>query len=154
MEPARARNQSGTVDERDDQILEPGQPEKSLDTIAKKGWRFEMKRLLYSSILTTIALTLFNPSGTLAQTPLKPESGCLTGYPDGTYRGDRPLTRNEFAAGMNACLDRVDRLIQIKREGLATRADFEVLIQRQRQLNEELKELSGRVSNPEFPTKH
>ena len=33
------------------------------------------------------------------------EYGCLEGYPDRTFRGDRALTRYEFAAGLNACLD-------------------------------------------------
>lgn len=33
--------------------------------------------------------------------------GCLSGYPDGTYRGNRSITRYEFAAAMSACLDRV-----------------------------------------------
>lgn len=32
---------------------------------------------------------------------------CLEGYPDRTFRGDRPLTRYEFAAGLNACLDNI-----------------------------------------------
>ncbi len=39
------------------------------------------------------------------------EYGCLEGYPDRTYRGNRPLTRYEFAAGLNACLDVVIGLI-------------------------------------------
>ncbi|MDJ0621185.1 MAG: iron uptake porin, partial [Calothrix sp. MO_192.B10] len=34
--------------------------------------------------------------------------GCIAGYPNGTYRGNRALTRYEFAAGLNACLDRVN----------------------------------------------
>lgn len=33
------------------------------------------------------------------------EYGCLEGYPDRTFRGDRALTRYEFAAALNACLD-------------------------------------------------
>ena len=33
------------------------------------------------------------------------EYGCLEGYLDRTFRGDRALTRYEFAAGLNACLD-------------------------------------------------
>ena len=32
---------------------------------------------------------------------------CLEGYPDGSYRGSRALTRYEFAAGLAACLDAV-----------------------------------------------
>ena len=39
------------------------------------------------------------------------EYGCLEGYPDRTFRGDRALTRYEFAAGLNACLDVVVQLI-------------------------------------------
>ncbi|MFM1841451.1 MAG: hypothetical protein RLZZ490_182 [Cyanobacteriota bacterium] len=35
--------------------------------------------------------------------------GCIVGYPDRTYRGDRPLTRNEFAAGLSACLTQLER---------------------------------------------
>lgn len=35
---------------------------------------------------------------------------CLVGYPDGTFRGDRPISRYEFAAGLNACLEQLTRL--------------------------------------------
>ncbi|MGK7943596.1 MAG: iron uptake porin, partial [Microcystaceae cyanobacterium] len=31
--------------------------------------------------------------------------GCIVGYPDRTFRGNRALTRWEFAAGLNACLN-------------------------------------------------
>lgn len=37
--------------------------------------------------------------------------GCLAGYADGTFRGDRPATRGEFAENLNACLQRVTELI-------------------------------------------
>ena len=33
--------------------------------------------------------------------------GCVAGYPDGTYRGSRAMTRYEAAALLNACLDRI-----------------------------------------------
>ena len=33
--------------------------------------------------------------------------GCVAGYPDGTFRGKRPLSRWEAAALLNACLDRI-----------------------------------------------
>ncbi len=38
--------------------------------------------------------------------------GCIVGYPDRTFRGNRSLTRWEFAAGLNACLNALERLIQ------------------------------------------
>jgi hypothetical protein len=33
--------------------------------------------------------------------------GCVAGYPNGTFRGGRAMTRWEAAALLNACLDRV-----------------------------------------------
>jgi hypothetical protein len=96
-------------------------------------------------IFVTIALSSFK---TTAQTPLpKNDStpiGCLSGYPDRTFQGDRPITRYEFAAGLNACLDRIDRQIRARNSNLATKEDFETLIQRQRELNRELHQLNER----------
>ena len=37
--------------------------------------------------------------------------GCIVGYPDQTYKGNRALSRYEFAAGLNACLNQIERLI-------------------------------------------
>ncbi len=37
--------------------------------------------------------------------------GCISGFPDGTYKGDRPITRNEFAAGLNSCFEQIERSI-------------------------------------------
>lgn len=39
------------------------------------------------------------------------EYGCLEGYPDSTFRGNRAMTRYEFAAGLNACLDVIVALL-------------------------------------------
>jgi hypothetical protein len=36
--------------------------------------------------------------------------GCVAGYPDGTYRGGRAMTRYEAAALLNACLDRISEV--------------------------------------------
>jgi S-layer homology domain len=38
--------------------------------------------------------------------------GCISGYPDRTFRGNRALTRSEFAAGLSACLDHVNEQIK------------------------------------------
>lgn len=46
--------------------------------------------------------------------------GCLAGYPDGTFRGDRSLTRFEFAAGLNACLEQINRIIAIPTTNFVT----------------------------------
>lgn len=106
------------------------------------------RSLTAATVLFTVLL--FQGAKALAQapgtpTPANSRPGCLSGYPDGTYRGDRPITRNEFAAGMNTCLEQVDQSIRVNRSELATRADFERLIQRQRELNQQLRGLSDRV---------
>lgn len=99
-----------------------------------------------SLAIGAIALT---PSNLLAQSvppseDTPPRLGCLSGYPDGSFRGDRPVSRYEFAAGLNACLEQINRLLPNPSD-LATRSDFEVLIQRQRQLNEEVRQLNDRT---------
>ena len=33
--------------------------------------------------------------------------GCVAGYPNGSFRGNRAMTRYEAAALLNACLDRI-----------------------------------------------
>jgi len=38
--------------------------------------------------------------------------GCVVGYGDGTFEGDRPATRGELAQNLNTCLDRVTELIR------------------------------------------
>ena len=37
--------------------------------------------------------------------------GVIAGYPDGTFRGNRAMTRYEFAAALNAALERINQLI-------------------------------------------
>ncbi|MEH1803350.1 MAG: iron uptake porin [Nostoc sp.] len=34
--------------------------------------------------------------------------GCIAGYPDGTYLGNRSISRYEFAAGLDACLEKIN----------------------------------------------
>jgi hypothetical protein len=78
--------------------------------------------------------------------------GCIAGYPNGTYRGDRALTRYEFAAGLNACLDRVNELIA---EGLAeavSREDLATIERLQQEFAAELASLQGRVDTLEART--
>ena len=71
--------------------------------------------------------------------------GCIVGYPDGTYRGQRALTRFEFAAGMNACLDRISELLAASTADLATKEDLATLQRLQEEFAAELAALRGRV---------
>ena len=71
--------------------------------------------------------------------------GCIAGYPDGTFRGNRAMTRFEFAAGLNACLERVNELIAASVANLVTREDLAVLQRLQEEFAAELATLRGRV---------
>jgi Carbohydrate-selective porin, OprB family/S-layer homology domain len=71
--------------------------------------------------------------------------GCIVGYPDGTFRGQRALTRFEFAAGMNACLDRISELLAASTADLATKEDLATLQRLQEEFAAELAALRGRV---------
>ncbi|MGD1714900.1 iron uptake porin [Dapis sp. BLCC M172] len=78
--------------------------------------------------------------------------GCIVGYPDGTYKGNRAMTRYEFAAGLNACLDRITELIAAATADLVTRDDLAVLQRLQEEFAVELAELGGRVDALEART--
>ncbi len=77
--------------------------------------------------------------------------GCIAGYPDGTYRGNRAMTRYEFAAGLNACLDRLLILLNDGNEGI-TEADLATLRRLQDEFQDELATLRGRVDALEART--
>jgi hypothetical protein len=78
--------------------------------------------------------------------------GCIAGYPNSTYRGNRALTRYEFAAGLNACLDRVNELIATATGDLVNKEDLATLQKLQEQFSAELATLRGRVDAVEART--
>ncbi|MEH2104960.1 iron uptake porin [Nostoc sp.] len=78
--------------------------------------------------------------------------GCIAGYPNATYRGNRALTRYEFAAGLNACLDRVNELIATATADLVTKQDLATLQRLQEEFSAELATLRGRVDSLEART--
>ena len=78
--------------------------------------------------------------------------GCIAGYPNGTYRGNRALTRYEFAAGLNACLDRVNELIATATADIISREDLATLRRLQEEFSAELATLRGRVDALEART--
>ncbi|WNZ45441.1 iron uptake porin [Leptolyngbya boryana CZ1] len=78
--------------------------------------------------------------------------GCIAGYPDRTYRGNRALTRYEFAAGLNACLDRVNELIAAATADLVKKEDLATLQKLQEEFAAELATLRGRVDSLEART--
>ncbi|NJK28363.1 MAG: iron uptake porin [Coleofasciculaceae cyanobacterium SM2_3_26] len=75
---------------------------------------------------------------------------CLEGYPDQTFRGNRPVTRYEFAAALNACLDRVLEIVGGE-EGI-TPEDFATLRALVEEFEGELAVIRGRVDDLEART--
>ncbi|MBD2253664.1 iron uptake porin [Nostoc parmelioides] len=78
--------------------------------------------------------------------------GCIAGYPNLTYRGNRAMTRYEFAAGLNACLDRINELIATATTDLVKKEDLATLQKLQEQFAAELATLRGRVDAVEART--
>ncbi|OUL32502.1 hypothetical protein BV378_00135, partial [Nostoc sp. RF31YmG] len=66
--------------------------------------------------------------------------------------GNRALTRYEFAAGLNACLDRVNELIATATADLVTKQDLATLQRLQEEFSAELATLRGRVDALEAKT--
>ncbi|MBN3872277.1 iron uptake porin [Nostoc sp. JL33] len=71
--------------------------------------------------------------------------GCIAGYPNRTYRGNRAMTRYEFAAGLNACLERINELIATATADSVKKEDLATLQKLQEQFAAELATLRGRV---------
>lgn len=78
--------------------------------------------------------------------------GCIVGYPDRTFRGNRALSRYEFAAGVNACMDRINELIEAGTSDLARKEDLLALQKLQEEFAAELATLRGRVGALEART--
>jgi hypothetical protein len=72
--------------------------------------------------------------------------GCIAGYPDGTFRGNRAATRYELAAALNACLDQMS-------DRFATKEDLATVKALQEEFKIELATLKGRVDGLEARTK-
>ncbi|MGB8697969.1 MAG: iron uptake porin, partial [Thermosynechococcaceae cyanobacterium] len=71
--------------------------------------------------------------------------GCIAGYPDGTFRGNRAATRYEMAAALNACLDQIS-------DRFATKEDLAAVKALQEEFKAELATLKGRVDGLEART--
>jgi Carbohydrate-selective porin, OprB family/S-layer homology domain len=71
--------------------------------------------------------------------------GCIEGYPSKKYLGNRPLSRYEFAAGLNACLDKVGEQIAAATSNLATKDDLATMQRLQEEFKTELAALKGRT---------
>jgi hypothetical protein len=78
--------------------------------------------------------------------------GCIAGYPDRTFRGQRALSRYEFAAGLNACLDKINEILSSGLADKVSKEDLAALQKLQEEFAAELSALRGRVDALEAKT--
>ncbi len=71
--------------------------------------------------------------------------GCIAGYPDRTFRGKQSTSRYEFAAGLNACLDKINEIISAGLADKVSKEDLATLQKLQEEFATELATLRGRV---------
>jgi hypothetical protein len=78
--------------------------------------------------------------------------GCISGYPDRSFRGQQSISRYEFAAGLNACLDKINEIIAAGLSDKVNKTDLETLKKLQEEFAAELATLRGRVDALEAKT--
>jgi len=76
--------------------------------------------------------------------------GCISGFPNQTYRGNQPLSRYEFAAGLNSCLNQIERLIAS--QGSVASEDLDTVTRLSQEFEGELATIGGRVDEIESRT--
>lgn len=76
--------------------------------------------------------------------------GCVAGYPDRTYRGNRSMTRYEFAALLNGCLDRITQLIAANENTTISTTDMAAVNRLRDEFQGELATLRGKVDGLDF----
>ncbi|WP_298617007.1 iron uptake porin, partial [uncultured Thermosynechococcus sp.] len=122
------------------------EPAQSLPSRAEIEQSLRQQRSL-SQVTSVSQLSDVNPTDWAYQAlaSLVEKYGCIAGYPDGTFRGNRAATRYEMAAALNACLDVIS-------DRFATKEDLEALRRLTEEFKAELATLRGRVDKLEART--
>jgi hypothetical protein len=76
--------------------------------------------------------------------------GCIAGFPNQTYRGNQALSRYEFAAGLNSCLNQIERLIASSEA--VVREDIDTINRLSQEFEAELATIGGRIDSLESRT--
>ena len=69
--------------------------------------------------------------------------GCIGGFPDQTFRGNQSLSRYEFAAGLNSCLQKIER--SIAEQETVSQEDLQTIRRLSQDFAAELQAIKGRV---------
>ena len=73
--------------------------------------------------------------------------GCISGFPNNTYRGNQPVSRYEFAAGLNSCLNKLEGVIAASEE--VSTQDLEILLRLMQDFQTELAIVKGKTDGAE-----
>ncbi|MGB8702275.1 MAG: iron uptake porin [Thermosynechococcaceae cyanobacterium] len=116
----------------------------SLWAIALPGFAAELQSDEIGQVTSVSQLSDVQPTDWAFQAlqSLVERYGCIAGYPDGTFRGNRAATRYELAAALNACLDQIS-------DRFATKEDLATVQALQAEFKTELATLKGRVDGLE-----
>lgn len=71
--------------------------------------------------------------------------GVIAGYPDGTFRGNRALSRDEFAAALNLALNRISQVLPVANGDAIAKEDLVILERLKEEYTLELALLRGKV---------
>jgi fido (protein-threonine AMPylation protein) len=74
---------------------------------------------------------------------------CPAGQIPTPAQGKQPVTRYQFAAGLDACLNQITQPLQ--QGNFATKTELNQLTQRQQELNQEIRQLRDRVDASDPP---
>lgn len=69
--------------------------------------------------------------------------GCVHGFPDQTYRGKQTISRAEFVAGLNACLNKIDNIIA--NSDRISQTDVDTILRLMQEFQSDLAILKGRT---------
>lgn len=78
--------------------------------------------------------------------------GCIAGYPNRSFLGSRAITRSEFAAGLNACLGKINDQITSSTRNLAKSEDLVTVQKLQADFEPELASLKQQTNQLETKT--
>ena len=77
--------------------------------------------------------------------------GCITGFPNSTYRGNQAVSRYEFAAGLNSCLNKLEGVISASDEVSAQ--DIETILRLMQDFKTELAIIRGKTDGLQARTR-
>jgi Carbohydrate-selective porin, OprB family/S-layer homology domain len=75
--------------------------------------------------------------------------GCMKGYPDGKFEGNRALSRYEFAAALSGCVEVAKQIVDENRANFATQEELATLRRLQDEFAQELAKLPPRLATLE-----